>query len=229
MAHTQSAPFPLEGDFFRALISIDDLDDAGRVVAALAERFRIVDDRDFFLRPQKGYRARHLQIRLEPGPGVAEVHLTVRELAEVYDVARDPATVATSADSTVVKLAIAEAERVFAGAWSSYLAKNPEPPRPPATAPAVLTEDGRRAFESELRAALAALQGADVRWVKRLEVVAGPGLVDGGLERIVGDRVIVWLEAWTPAGWEPATGFLDEVLKSPPASEAALARFGVPR
>ncbi len=70
---------------------------------------------------------------------------------------------------------------------------------------------------------------ADVRWVKRLEVVVGPGLVDGGLERIVGDRVIVWLEAWTPAGWEPATGFLDEVLKSPPASEVALARFGLPR
>lgn len=130
----------------------------------------------------------------------------------------------------MVKRVIAEVERIFADAWSSYRAKNPGAAARPGDCPCrVLTDEDRRAFESELRAVLAAIEGTEVRWVKRLEVVVSPGLVDGGLERLVGDRVIVWIEEWTSAGWQPGRGFLDEVLKAPPASEAALARFGVPR
>lgn len=223
-AHRALAP----GHFPRAVVAIDDLDDADRVVTALERRFSVIDDRDFFAAPRDGYRARHLQLDLGPELLPAEVHVTVREIAEVLPRALEVALRPVSVPLEKLRLVLAAVAAIYARAGEADRARNPAAPVDEPRPPAAFSDEERRHFESALREALGGIPGATLLAVTRLEVVVPPGSVDGGLSRIVADGKTAWTETWGRTGWEPGGAFVDEVCKAPPASPTLLKRFGVP-
>jgi hypothetical protein len=224
IAHRSLAP----GAFARAVVAIDEVGDADRVVAALTRRFAVIDDRDFFAAPRDGYRARHLQLDLGPELLPAEVHVTVREIAEVLPSALEAALRPFSVPLEKLRLVLGAVAEIYGRAEEAYRARNPGTPVDEPQPLAEFSEEERRRFESALREALGGIPSATLLAVTRLDVVVPLGFVDGGLSRIVADGRTAWTESWGRTGWEPGGAFVDEVCKAPPASRETLDRFGVP-
>lgn len=72
-----------EPDIARGLISVGKLTDLNKVVEEVKSKFQIVDQKNFFKNPRRGYRAIHLQLITKDGLGF-ELQIHHKDLLKVY-------------------------------------------------------------------------------------------------------------------------------------------------